>query len=99
MAKATLVLHERVVLREAVFAELRIHAVPDPVPGSSHGLKYSLALVARGACVLRFDNERGKGDHWHGPDGVERSFVFEGIDALLGRFWTEVDRWMRTDAS
>ena len=27
------------------------------------GTKYSLAYVVEGECVLRYDNEAGKGDH------------------------------------
>ena len=28
-----------------------------------HGFKYRLAFVVNGVCVLRYDNEAGKGDH------------------------------------
>jgi Family of unknown function (DUF6516) len=65
VSKAILLLRERVVLAEDVFAEIRILRVPRAVAGSPHDLKYSLALVAAGQCVLRYDNEAGKGDHRH----------------------------------
>ena len=32
---------------------------------SDHPFKYRLAYVVGGECVLRYDNERGKGDYRH----------------------------------
>ncbi len=43
------------------------------VVGSAHSFKYSLAYVIHGMCVLRYDNEAGKGDHLH-FDGEESSY-------------------------
>jgi hypothetical protein len=51
-----------------------------------------LAYVVRGVCVLRYDNEAGKGDHRHvGP--VETAYRFTTPAQLLADFWAEVDRW------
>jgi hypothetical protein len=58
-------LDERIAQGDNGFAELRIMHVPAPVRSSEHGFKYSLSLVVEGVCVLRFDNEAGKGDHFH----------------------------------
>ncbi len=63
--RAVLLLKERHVLDESTFVEIVIWQVPKPVKGSAHGFKYRLALVADDVCVLRFDNETGKGDHKH----------------------------------
>ena len=63
--KAELMLRERHQLWADAFAELRVWRVPAPVLGSAHSYKYSLAYVVRGECVLRYDNEAGKGDHRH----------------------------------
>lgn len=63
--KAVLIEKSRTVLGEAVFFEVVLWHLPDPVPGSAHPFKYRLALVVNGECVLRYDNERGKGDHRH----------------------------------
>jgi tRNA (Thr-GGU) A37 N-methylase len=43
----------------------RISDPPQAVPPSTHAFKYRLAYVVGGECVLRYDNERGKGDHRH----------------------------------
>jgi hypothetical protein len=53
-----------------------------------------LALVVEGVCVLRFDNEAGKGDHKHVAD-CEEPYKFNGPEALLEDFWNEVDKWRR----
>ncbi|EPJ5824724.1 toxin-antitoxin system TumE family protein [Pluralibacter gergoviae] len=32
---------------------------------SQHAYKYSLSCIVDGVCVMRYDNERGKGNHKH----------------------------------
>lgn len=90
--KAELLLRERVVLAEDTFVELVVWKVPSPVRGSAHGFKYRLALVADGTCVLRYDNEAGKGDHRHHGE-VETPYSFTTPAQLLADFWNDVDRW------
>ena len=85
---------ERHVLDEDTFAEIVIWRVPRPVKGSVHRFKYRLALVVGGDCVLRYDNEAGKGDHRH-VGGVETAYAFSGYETLLRDFWTDVDAWRR----
>ena len=92
--KATPLLQERRVVAEGAFVELElvIWQVPSSVPGSSHGLKYRLAFVVNGSCVLRYDNEAGKGDHRH--VGEEQTpYTFTTPEQLLEDFWKDVDRW------
>jgi hypothetical protein len=90
--KAVLLLRERQALTATAFVELVVWRVPQPVPGSAHGFKYSLALVADGACVMRYDNESGKGDHKHVADR-EVSHRFRGLAALQDDFWADVEAW------
>ena len=61
--KATELLRTRVALTEGAFAELVLWRVPKPVTGSTQAFKYRLAYVVNGRCVVRYDNESGKGDH------------------------------------
>ncbi|WJR67716.1 DUF6516 family protein [Neorhizobium sp. CSC1952] len=94
MAKAILVQRTRSYLREGVFVEIVVWHVPAPLRGSAHGFKYSMTLVAGGECVLRYDNEAGKGDHRH--FGVEEApYAFKGIDELLADFGADVRGWLR----
>jgi len=48
--------------------------------------------VVRGACVVRYDNEAGKGDHRH-VGARERAYRFTSLDALQVDFWADVARW------
>lgn len=73
---AELLLQERLALTETAFVAMTVWRVPHPVRGRAHGFKYSLALISRGACVLRYDNEAGKGDHRHvGADEMPYRFI------------------------
>jgi hypothetical protein len=85
-------LDERHVIDERSFAELVVWRVPQPVPGSMHAFKYRLAFVVDDICVIRYDNESGKGDHRHVGDN-EEGYNFTTIDALLADFWSDVDQW------
>jgi hypothetical protein len=89
-------LRRRIVFSETAFAELVVWQLPKPLPGSRHGYKYRLAYVVDGSCVLRYDNEAGKGDHRH-VRGHEHPLVFEGVDRLLSAFLREIERINRED--
>jgi hypothetical protein len=90
--RAQILLDERIKQNDGSFAELRVVLVPEAVRGSAHTFKYSLSLVVDGKCVLRFDNEAGKGDHYH-REGVELPYRFTTMPALLNEFWKQVDQW------
>jgi hypothetical protein len=91
---AEMIYRERHVLGEDAFVEIVVWRVPRSVRGSSHRLKYRLALVVAGECVLRYDNEAGKGDHRH-IGGVETQYAFGGYEQLLSDFWSDVELWRR----
>jgi hypothetical protein len=91
--KARLLFDRRVVVSETAFAELVLWELPQPVRGSSHGYKYRLAFVAHGVCMLRYDNEAGKGDHRHIGDR-EQSYRFVDPDRLVADFFADVRRWL-----
>ncbi|WP_213781767.1 DUF6516 family protein [Caballeronia sp. dw_276] len=90
--KATLLLKERHAVNEQAFAELLVWKVPEPLLGSVHTFKYSLAYIVSSVCVLRYDNERGKGDHRHIGD-LETPYSFSTPAQLLDDFWADVDTW------
>ncbi len=48
--------------------------------------------MVAGQCVLRYDNEAGKGDHRH-IGAVETPYRFTTPDALLADFWDDVEKW------
>jgi hypothetical protein len=92
---ARLLQKERIVLAEATFAEIVVWEVPEAVRGSSHAYKYRMALVVEFVCVLRYDNEAGKGDRRH-VNGVEEAVEFNDLDTLYAAFWADVDNWLLT---
>lgn len=89
--KAELLMRERRVL-EVGFIEVIVWRLPEPLIGSTHSFKYRLAYVVEDECVLRYDNESGKGDHRH-MGGKETTYAFVSIDELLDDFLADVARW------
>jgi hypothetical protein len=86
--RATLLVRDRVPFREDSFAELVLWRLPSPLPGSSHAFKYRLAFVRSGVCLVRFDNEAGKGDHRH-IKGKESKYTFVTPEKLIQDFLRE----------
>lgn len=87
--KAKLLQKERIKLDEDAFVEVMVWEVPQSVRASAHRYKYTLAYVVDGLCVLRYDNEAGKGDHKHVRD-VEAAYTFSTLDQLIEDFWADV---------
>jgi hypothetical protein len=92
--KAVLLVRRRISISDISFIEIVIWKVPTPVPGSSHDFKYRLAFVVDGECLLRYDNEAGKGDHRH-IRGEELPYRFTAIERLLPDFLEEVEKQRR----
>jgi Family of unknown function (DUF6516) len=91
---ARLLLRERRIVAENQFAEIVIWELPRPLAGSRHQFKYRLAFVVDEVCVLRFDNETGKGDHKH-IGTTEVPYRFATLDQLIADFWDEVEQWQQ----
>ncbi|MFC3677480.1 toxin-antitoxin system TumE family protein [Ferrovibrio xuzhouensis] len=92
--KAELLMREVWRLDEHAAVEIVIWRLPKPLAGSRHGFKYRLAYIERNRCVLRYDNEAGKGDHRH-AGRREQAYDFSDPDTLLADFWRDVDEWRR----
>ncbi len=93
---ATLLIRNRIAHGETQFAEIVVWRVTAPVPGSNHAYKYRLAFVLNGECVLRYDNEAGKGDHRH-VNGAEKSYQFSTLDKLFADFERDIRRQQDED--
>ncbi len=72
--------------------EALIWQLPEPMPGCAHRFKYRLYAGHRGHCIVRYDNERGKGDHKHIGD-IEVAYQFAGTNRLLADFIRDLDDW------
>ncbi|MCC7060108.1 MAG: hypothetical protein IT508_07720 [Burkholderiaceae bacterium] len=95
---ATLVGRTRIVYSESAFAELVLWKLSSPVAGSAHGYKYRLAYVVDGLCVVRYDNEIGKGGHRHFGE-AESKYFFTTPEALLAAFERDIARWNRENSN
>ena len=90
--KAVEQLRRRIAYTEDSFAELVLWQLPEPLAGSSHRYKYRLAYVVETVCVLRYDNESGKGDHRH-YGATERTYSFSTPERLMADFQRDIARW------
>lgn len=90
--KAVELISTRIIYSERAFAELVLWRLPEPSKGSPHQFKYRLAYVVAGKCVLRYDNEAGKGGHRH-FGGKERAYAFRTPEKLLADFQRDIERW------
>ena len=79
--KATLLLHEKVVLPDESIMEVVLWQLPEPTPERPLGFKYRLYYGRRGVCLVRYDNETGKGDHRH-VGGRETPYEFKSVAQL-----------------
>ena len=90
--RAVLLIRRRVVLALDAFVDVVVWRVPQPIPPSVHHFKYRLAYIVAGECVLRYDNERNKGDHRH-VGTVEAPYAFSTPDQLMADFNADIVRW------
>jgi hypothetical protein len=89
--KAQLLLKQRFVMSEIAFAEIVIWQLQAPLEGSTHDFKYRLAYIVNNRCVLRYDNEAGKGNHVHSNE-QEISYNFVSTEELIDDFFAQIKR-------
>ena len=89
--KATLRLRSRVILRDGAVVEMVVWDLPRKTEGRPHALKYRLYCGRDGRCLVRYDNETGKGDHVHYGE-VERPYRFRTWEKLMEDFLADVER-------
>jgi hypothetical protein len=72
--------------------EVVVWHLSEPLPGSNHPYKYRLFYGnADGSCIVRYDNERSKGDHRHVAD-KELPYTFSTLLKLIEDFEAEAER-------
>ena len=89
--KATLRLRSRVVLPDGAIVEMVVWELPKATPDRPHALKYRLYCGRDGKCLVRYDNETGKGDHLHYGE-IEQRYRFRSWERLMEDFLADVDR-------
>ena len=96
--KAASILNKRVADARGGFAEYVVWLLAEPVPPSEHRYKYRLAYVMNRQCVVRYDNERGKGDHRH-FGSQETKYTFSTPRKLIADFESDIARWHSEDSN
>jgi uncharacterized protein DUF6516 len=71
--------------------EMMIWALPQASAERPHGLKYRLYCGRGRVCLVRYDNEAGKGDHRHHGER-EEAYRFESLEKLLADFRDDCTR-------
>jgi hypothetical protein len=71
--------------QDGVTVEMVIWHLSAKSAARPHGLKYRLYCGRGERCLVRYDNETGKGDHRHYAR-LEERYHFESIRQAAGRF-------------
>jgi hypothetical protein len=74
--------------RDGYIREMVVWRLVKPVSGCRHLFKY----FGRddGLCLVRYDNERGKGDHKH-IGGIECPYIFRTLEAAFTDFLADIE--------
>ena len=77
--------------KPGLIVEMVVWELDAPVEWCSHPFKYRLfcGSLVTGACLVRYDNERGRGDRRHSNDG-EQPYTFTGLERLFADFEADV---------
>jgi hypothetical protein len=90
--KASLIARTKEIRDDGSIVEIVIWELPEPLAPSVHAYKYRLFYGSASEERVRYDNERGKGDHRH-VGGREEAYVFTSIDQLLDDFERDIEDW------
>ena len=87
---AQLIFKDKYVYSDGAIREMIIWRLPEIDNDRPHGLKYRLYYGYPDESLLRYDNERGKGDHKHVAD-KEEPYIFYSVEQLIMDFKTGID--------
>ena len=92
---ARLLYREKYIYSDGAIREMILWQLPGKTPDRPHGLKYRLYYGLKdGTCIVRFDNESGKGDHKH-VGGREEDYRFRNVETLVADFLVEIENARR----
>lgn len=84
--------HAKELRDDGSLVEIVIWELDEPLHPCAHRFKYRLYFGAQGHCRVRYDNERGKGDHRH-LGKRELAYAFVSLEVLLADFRRDVEDW------
>lgn len=90
---AAILLHRsKYVYPDGSVREMVLWRLPKSMRRSGHHFKYRLYYgSADGTCLVRYDNEQGKGDHRH-LGRKEKEYRFKDVETLVRDFLNDIDR-------
>ena len=89
---AKLLYREKYIYSDGAIREMILWQLPGKTSDRPHGLKYRLYYGLKdGTCLVRFDNESGKGDHKH-VGGREEDYLFSNVETLVADFLAEIEK-------
>ncbi len=95
MANAKLVYRSKMIYPDGAIREMVIWQLPRKSEERPHTLKYRLYYGdSKGNCLVRYDNETGKGDHRHIKD-KEEPYNFTSVEQLVKDFQSDIDRFRK----
>jgi uncharacterized protein YwbE len=74
-----------------IIVETVVWELAEAAPERPHGLKYRLYCGRNGECIVRYDNETGKGDHRH-YGTCEELYYYTTFAKLAEDFLADVER-------
>ena len=93
--QARLIYREKYIYSDSAVREMVLWQLPKTTRERPHGLKYRLYYgLADGTCIVRYDNETGKGDHRYTKDREEQ-YRFTDVETLLADFLADIEKARR----
>jgi hypothetical protein len=88
---AQLLHHSKYFYRDGAIREMILWKLPTKTKFNRHGFKYRLYYgLEDGTSIVRYDNEKGKGDHRHFGDR-EEPYFFKNVDTLIADFLKDIE--------
>ncbi|MFV2057662.1 MAG: DUF6516 family protein [Thiohalomonadales bacterium] len=82
---------DKYIYADGAIREMVIWRLPESEKERPHGLKYRFYYGYSDQCLVRYDNERGKGDHRHEAD-QETRYHFTSVEQLVQDFKVDIKR-------
>jgi len=93
--RAKLIYREKFVYSDGAIREMVLWQLPKATADKPYGLKYRLYYgLADGTCIVRYDNETGKGDHKH-TGSHEEPYRFTDVETLVADFLNNIKKARR----
>ncbi len=90
MIKATLIHRSKISYPDGAIREMVVWQLPQPNKHRPHGVKYRFYYGSvDGSCLLKYDNETGKGDHKH-IGNLEEPYDFISVNQLFDDFFADI---------